>query len=100
MQYLWKTIGILTVTLLTYVAADIMGFFSSRKGFEVENKVCMLGTVIERDESDYRKTIVITGGSQGMGRALAKQLAAKGANIVIVARNKARLEEALAQIMV
>jgi 3-dehydrosphinganine reductase len=38
---------------------------------------------------------VITGGSQGMGRGLAKLLAQKGANIVIVARTQKKLDEAL-----
>lgn len=35
-----------------------------------------------------------------MGRALAKQLAQKGANIVIVARDKQKLEDALKYISV
>lgn len=38
---------------------------------------------------------MITGGSQGMGRGLAKLLAQKGANVVIVARNQQKLAEAL-----
>jgi 3-dehydrosphinganine reductase len=35
-----------------------------------------------------------------MGKSVAKQLAAKGANIIIVARNVGKLEEALGQIKV
>lgn len=46
------------------------------------------------------QTVVITGGSQGMGRAAAKQLAAKGANVVIVARNVDKLKAALEYIAV
>lgn len=43
---------------------------------------------------------MITGGSQGMGRGLAKQLAQKGANVVIVARTQKKLDEALKYISV
>ena len=46
------------------------------------------------------RLVVITGGSQGMGLEVAKQLARKGANIAIVARNKDKLETALKQIEV
>lgn len=38
--------------------------------------------------------MVITGGSQGMGRAVAKILAEKGANVVIVARDQKKLNAA------
>ncbi|KZZ95876.1 NAD(P)-binding domain protein [Moelleriella libera RCEF 2490] len=41
------------------------------------------------------KTVLITGGSEGMGLAVAKKLSAKGANVVLVARNTGKLEEAL-----
>ncbi|KAI5465512.1 hypothetical protein BGZ63DRAFT_347464 [Mariannaea sp. PMI_226] len=41
------------------------------------------------------KTILITGASEGMGLSVATQLAAKGANIVIVARNVTKLENAM-----
>jgi len=43
----------------------------------------------------YGKTVVITGGSQGLGLSLAKQLAARGANVTIIARQKSKLEDAL-----
>ncbi|TPX15534.1 uncharacterized protein E0L32_004232 [Thyridium curvatum] len=43
------------------------------------------------------KTILITGASDGMGRAAARQLAAKGANVVAVGRNVGRLEEVVAE---
>lgn len=42
--------------------------------------------------------IVITGGSSGLGLALAKELAAKGATITIIARNRDKLETAKAEI--
>lgn len=40
------------------------------------------------------KTIVITGGSSGMGLYMAKQFVAEGANVVITGRNEERLAEA------
>ncbi|KAB2576043.1 MutS protein-like protein 5 [Lasiodiplodia theobromae] len=55
-----------------------MGLFSRKNHFQVDGR-----------------TVVITGGSQGMGRGLGKLLAQKGANVVIVARNAKKLEEAL-----
>lgn len=48
----------------------------------------------------YLQTVVITGGSQGMGRGLGKLLAQKGANVVIVARDPKKLESALEYISV
>ncbi len=44
------------------------------------------------------KTVYITGGSSGIGLATAKQLAALGANILALARNKERLDAAVAGI--
>ncbi|MET0413475.1 MAG: SDR family NAD(P)-dependent oxidoreductase, partial [Polyangiaceae bacterium] len=38
------------------------------------------------------KNAIVTGGSRGIGKAIALQLAAEGANVVIAARNKERLE--------
>ncbi len=46
----------------------------------------------------HDKVAVITGGSIGIGLAVAKGLAAEGAHIVIVARNSERLETARAEI--
>jgi short-subunit dehydrogenase len=50
--------------------------------------------------SDALQTVLITGASEGMGKSVAKQLAQKGANILIVARNVGKLEEALSEIKV
>ena len=43
------------------------------------------------------KVAVITGGSVGIGLAVAKGLAAEGAHVVLVARDAARLDRALDQ---
>ena len=41
------------------------------------------------------KSILITGGSKGLGRALALSLSSKGARVVLVAREKSELDEAV-----
>lgn len=44
------------------------------------------------------KTIIITGGGSGLGKAMATQFCKLGANVVLAARKKARLDEAAAEI--
>src|SRR5579862_9916933 len=44
------------------------------------------------------KTVVITGGTSGIGQVAAETLAAKGARLVLVARSRARAEETLARL--
>jgi len=43
------------------------------------------------------KTLLITGASEGIGRALALELAAEGPNLLLSARNAARLQETAAE---
>lgn len=43
------------------------------------------------------KTVLITGASDGMGRSAARQLAQRGANLVLVARSVSKLEAAVAE---
>ncbi|PYH95932.1 3-ketodihydrosphingosine reductase tsc10 [Aspergillus ellipticus CBS 707.79] len=72
------TLGIYTILcgLFLYTASKMFGF--SRNRFVVEGR-----------------TIVVTGGSEGLGKSVACQLSEKGANIVLVARTTSRLQEAL-----
>ena len=44
------------------------------------------------------KTVVITGGTSGIGEIAAKALARMGARIVLVARNKRRADATLARL--
>jgi NAD(P)-dependent dehydrogenase (short-subunit alcohol dehydrogenase family) len=44
------------------------------------------------------KTALITGASKGLGEAMAKALAAEGANIALVSRDRARLDQVAADI--
>ena len=59
-------------------AYTIMGFLTQTSRFNVAGR-----------------TVIVTGGSQGLGLALARQLAAKGAHVVIVAQTVSKLEKAL-----
>ncbi|KAK6443225.1 3-dehydrosphinganine reductase [Oleoguttula sp. CCFEE 5521] len=71
----------LIIAQFTALALEAMGFFGSKKDFEVDGK-----------------TVLITGGSQGMGKAVAKLLASKGANVVIIARDEGKLAKAFRDI--
>lgn len=44
------------------------------------------------------QTILVTGATDGLGRALARELATRGATVLVHGRNDARLEEALREI--
>ncbi|KAK4560391.1 3-dehydrosphinganine reductase [Recurvomyces mirabilis] len=74
--FYWATA--LLCVVVAALASDIMGFFSSANHFDVKGG-----------------TVMVTGGSQGMGKAVGRLLASKGANVVIVARNQQKLDEAL-----
>ncbi|GAB7361157.1 hypothetical protein MBLNU230_g1190t1 [Neophaeotheca triangularis] len=78
--WLYAATAALTL-IVALVAADITGVFNSKNHFDVDGK-----------------TVLITGGSQGMGRGVAKLLSSKGANIVIVARDETKLASALKEI--
>ncbi|MEP1422254.1 MAG: SDR family NAD(P)-dependent oxidoreductase, partial [Erythrobacter sp.] len=44
------------------------------------------------------KTVFVTGGSSGLGQETVRAMAAKGAHVVITARNPAQMDEAVAAI--
>ncbi len=46
------------------------------------------------------QAIVLTGGSQGMGRSVARLLASKGANVLIIARGIEKLKDTVEYISV
>ncbi|KAM0284964.1 hypothetical protein ACHAQH_001653 [Verticillium albo-atrum] len=87
--------------LFAVVLAYAMGLCSWKNHMPVEGKV--------RDASrpthfmnpyvdSFPQTILLTGASEGMGRSAAIKLAARGANIIAVARNAARLEALLPEL--
>lgn len=55
-------------------------------------------TITSTAPSDSRQSVLLTGGSEGMGLSVAKMLAAKGANIVIVSRSTDKLKAAVQEI--
>jgi len=60
--------------------------------------ISYLYTKFRTPQSLHGKHILITGGSSGLGLALAKLVARKGANVTIVARNKQKLDTAVQEI--
>ncbi|KAI1482838.1 NAD(P)-binding protein [Daldinia eschscholtzii] len=56
-----------------------------------------MGLILSRNEFPVeRRTVLITGGSRGLGLSAARQLAEKGASVIIVARNEVKLQEGVA----
>lgn len=96
----WSSVCLcLFVSVLIY---DRMGGFQSKNQFPVNGKVNSSSSIcFSRTRLiELIQTVVITGGSQGMGKAVGRLLAEKGANVIIVARNVEKLEEALKYISV
>lgn len=89
-----STITAIVVPLFYFT---VMGFFSGNQ-FDVKGKVRTTQGYLElyiNFLADNSQRVLITGGSQGMGRSVARLLASKGASVIIVARTVSRLEEAV-----
>ncbi|KAJ8123458.1 hypothetical protein ONZ43_g599 [Nemania bipapillata] len=60
--------------------------------------IVTMGAVWSKNQMPVEgKTVLITGASEGMGRSAARQLAEKGANVILVSRSAGKLEEAMAE---
>ena len=84
---------------IALVSFAIMGLFSTSNKFPVDGKVSQTSLHLA-ELADRLQTVVVTGGSQGFGLSVAKKLAQKGANVVIVAQNVTKLENAVKEISV
>ena len=58
----------------------------------------MNDTNLRSDPSLALPAVVITGGTEGIGRALAEEFARDGHNLVLVARDKAKLDRTAAEL--
>ena len=83
---LFSTIGILClVKILLYFATDVYQAFQT-----------YIMPLIKKEEDfvkRYGKWAVVTGCTQGIGRSYVDELAKRGMNIVLISRNKERLEK-------
>lgn len=63
--------------------------------------VALKSNLAKKRQYDFRnKTVVITGGSRGLGLEIARLLAKESANLALCARNKEELERARAELLV
>lgn len=60
----------------------------------------IMGVLRRKRWSPEGKHVLITGGSQGLGLAVAELLASKGANVTICSRTESKLREALDKVKV
>lgn len=94
-------VSVLVCTVIAYTLAKMFGF-GRKNEFPVEGRVSPVIQSLPRelDTDLFLQTVVITGGSDGMGRAVALQLAAKGAHVVVVARTVSKLERVVDEMKV
>jgi 3-dehydrosphinganine reductase len=79
----WTTSGaVLVGVVLSLILSTTMGLLGGKKW------------------KPQGKNVFITGGSQGLGLALAELLAAKGANVTICSRTESKLREAVEKVKV
>lgn len=75
-------------------------FWSTVLGFLVVARIAVILATPKRRELDIKgKKVVISGGSQGAGAALAELCYTKGANVVIVSRTVSKLEAQVQKIV-
>jgi short chain dehydrogenase len=92
---------LLPCAILVCAILVFMGYFTGKNNFLLDEKVTRAYAPHPSSTltcSQY--TAIITGGSQGLGLSVAKHLASKGANVVIVAQDVPKLEAALEEIKV
>lgn len=79
--------------ILSIVGVVLLAIFMLRltKKYSFKNKV-EEALVLEQNLLSFQNC-VITGGSSGLGKAVASQLLKKGANVFLIARNQAQLDE-------
>lgn len=79
-------------------AAGILSLLAGRKktGLALSSAATglVLSNIYQPKESLFDKNIVITGGSRGLGFALAQEVVRQGANVILLARTKEELEKA------
>ncbi|KAJ6145416.1 hypothetical protein N7470_009311 [Penicillium chermesinum] len=76
----------------THLSTPVLGISILACTIIAYSIVKMFGLNRENEFPVEGRTAIITGGSDGMGRAVAGQLAGKGAHVVVVARTAAKLE--------
>ncbi|KAL6190490.1 hypothetical protein ACLB2K_036886 [Fragaria x ananassa] len=75
------------------VAASCLGFFSVCKAlFKFVRWIWVMFLRPTKNLKEYGSWVIITGSTDGIGKALAFELASKGLNIVLVGRNPSKLE--------
>ena len=75
--------------------AQKAGFSFSKLALIVGGVMLLLRLMRGRQAVDFRgRTVLITGGSRGLGLEIARHLASEGANLVLVARSESELQEA------
>nr|XP_011457430.1 PREDICTED: very-long-chain 3-oxoacyl-CoA reductase 1-like [Fragaria vesca subsp. vesca] len=75
------------------VAASCLGLFSVCKAlFKIVTWIWVMFLRPPKNLKDYGSWVIITGSTDGIGKALAFELASKGLNIVLVGRNPSKLE--------
>ena len=92
LQFVCTGIGAFFLTGLCFIAIDIL-FSWIRKTFENFTKSN------KKDKSSLKgKHVLVTGGSKGIGKEVAKEFVKRGANVTIMARNAKQLSEASEEI--